>query len=158
MKTLKLKNATKISLTNGTKHDLGKLTFDTSQFKIPTKFVMLKDEVEIKVDKKQNGLGELVETGTYTITFKVYDRALVELAMQNELTEYGSPIDIILENADSLPILEQFTEIDFIPIKFENLTIKPKRIQKKAFANGQPLDTWQYADLKVTVTAYSLKD
>ena len=158
MKTLQLKNANKISLTNGTKHDLGKLTFDASQFKIPNKFLILKDEVATKVDKKQNGVGELVETGTYTITFKAYDRALVELAMQNELTEYGSPIEIVFENADSLPILDQFTELDFIPIKFENLTIKPKRIQRKVFGHGQSLDTWQYADLKVNTTAYSLKD
>jgi hypothetical protein len=158
MKTLQLKNTQKISLTNGTTHDLGKLTFDASQFKIPTKFVILKDEVEIKVDKEKNSLGELVETGTYTITFKAYDRALVELAMQNELTEYGSPINVLLENADTLPILDQFTEIDFIPIKFEDLTIKPRKVERKVYVNGQSTGSWQYADLKVTTTAYALKD
>jgi len=125
MKKLKLKNAGKVSLTTGTKQDLGKLNFELSQFKIPQKFVMLKDHMEVKVDKVRNGLGELVETGTYTITFKVHDRSLVEIAMQNELTEFGNPIDVVLEKEDSIPILDNYSDNEFIPIKFEGLVVRP---------------------------------
>jgi len=158
MKKLTLKNASKISLTNGTKHDLGKLNFDLAQFKIPQKFVMLKDEIEIRVDKERNSLGELIETGTHTITFKVYDRSLVEIAIQNELTEYGNPIDAVIEKVDTLPNLDSYSNVEFIPIKFEDLSVRPQKVQKKAYANGQSIDSWQFADLRVTVTSYKIED
>jgi hypothetical protein len=52
-KKLKLNSINKISLTDGSKHDLGTLTFDLNQFKIPKAFVILKDEVTIKVEKEK---------------------------------------------------------------------------------------------------------
>lgn len=158
MKKLQLKNANKISLTNGTKQELGKLEFDLKQFKIPKNFVLLKNEVEIKIDKEKNKTGELVETGTHTITFKVYDRSLVEIAMQNELTEYGSPIDVVIEKVTDIPNFDNYSEVDFVPIKFEGLIVKPLKVQRKVYANGQSVDSWQFADLRVSVTGYKVEE
>lgn len=153
---LKLNATTKTSLTDGTEQNLGDLQFDLKQFKLPKQFLFLATEVSIKADKERTPLGEYVETGTTTITFKVYDRALVELAIANQLTEYGSPITITIENQDSLPILDSYEEDEFIPIIFNNLAVYPKKVQKKAYANGSMIDTWQFAELKVSASTYKI--
>ncbi|MDF9505888.1 hypothetical protein P5808_28615 [Bacillus cereus] len=153
---LKLNATTKISLTDGTEQNLGDLQFDLKQFKLPKQFLFLANEVSIKAEKERTSLGEYVETGTTTITFKVYDRALVELAIANQLTEYGSPITIAIENQDSLPILDSYEEDEFIPIIFNNLAVYPKKVQKKTYANGSMIDTWQFAELKVSASTYKI--
>ncbi|PGD34037.1 hypothetical protein [Bacillus wiedmannii] len=153
---LKLNATSKTSLTDGTEQNLGDLQFDLKQFKLPKQFLFLANEVSIKADKERTPLGEYVETGTTTITFKVYDRALVELAIANQLTEYGSPITIAIENQDSLPIFDSYEEDEFIPIIFNNLAVYPKKVQKKTYANGSMIDTWQFAELKVSALAYKI--
>lgn len=156
MTKLKLKTLNKISLTDGTEYDLGQLKFDLTQFKMPKNFVILSKEVTTKVDKERNQLGELIETGKMNITFKAYDRALVELAITNQLLEFGSPITINIEQLDSLPIFDGYDEDEFIPITFENLIVVPKKVQKKAYAQGNMVDTWQYAELKVCAINYKI--
>lgn len=156
MAKLKLASSNKISLTDGTEHDLSTLKFDLAQFKLPQNFVILAKDVTTKVEKEKTALGELIETGKLAITFKVYDRALVELAIANQLNEFGSPITIVIENQDSLPILDKFEKDEFIPIIFENLSVSPKKVQKKAFSNGTMVDTWQFADLKVSASNYKI--
>lgn len=156
MTKLKLKTLNKISLTDGTEYDLGQLKFDLTQFKMPKHFVILSNEVTTKVDKERNQLGELIETGKMNITFKAYDRALVELAITNQLSEFGSPITINIEQLDSLPIFDGYEDDEFIPITFENLIVVPKKVQKKAYAQGNMVDTWQYAELKVRATNYKI--
>jgi len=160
MKKLQMKNTelNKTPLVNGTKHNIGDLAFDLSQFQIPKDFVMLKNEMTVKADREQNKLGELVETGTYTVTFKVYDRLLVENALTNDLPSYGSPIDVVIEKIDKIPDLDKFVEIDFISIKFDDLVVKPARVERKVYHNGQAISSWQFADVKVVVSGYSLED
>lgn len=155
-KKLKLNSINKISLTDGSKHDLGALTFDLNQFKIPTAFVILKDEVTTKVEKMKNQLGELVETGTYSIEFKAYDRSLVEVAISNNLAEYGSPISIMIEKQNSLPILDGYEADEFIPLAFEKLAVRPRKVQKKAYADGKMMDTWQFAELRISADSYQV--
>lgn len=156
MAKLKLAATNKISLTDGTEQDLSILKFDLNQFKLPQNYVALAKEITTKADKVRTTLGELVETGKLTITFKVYDRALVELAIANQLNEFGAPITIVVENQDSLPILDKFETDEFIPITFENLYVSPKKVQKKSYANGSMVDTWQFAELKVSATNYKI--
>ncbi|WP_336046933.1 hypothetical protein [Solibacillus ferritrahens] len=156
MAKLKLAATNKISLTEGTEQDLSILKFDLNQFKLPQNFVALAKEITTKADKERTSLGELVETGKLTISFKVYDRALVELAIANQLSEFGAPITITIENQDSLPILDKFEADEFIPISFENLSVSPKKVQKKSYANGSMVDTWQFAELKVSATNYKV--
>lgn len=156
MAKLKLASTNKISLTDGTEQDLSILKFDLNQFKLPQNFVALAKEITTKADKERTSLGELVETGKLTISFKVYDRALVELAVANQLSEFGAPITITVENQDSLPILDKFEADEFIPIAFENLSVSPKKVQKKSYANGSMVDTWQFAELKVSATNYKV--
>jgi hypothetical protein len=156
MAKLKLAATNKISLTDGTEQDLSILKFDLNQFKLPQNFVVLAKEITTKADKERTSLGELVETGKLTISFKVYDRALVELAVANHLSEFGAPITITVENQDSLPILDKFEADEFIPIAFENLSVNPKKVQKKSYANGSMVDTWQFAELKVSATNYKV--
>lgn len=156
MAKLKLAATNKISLTDGTEQDLSILKFDLNQFKLPQNFVALAKEITTKADKERTSLGELVETGKLTISFKVYDRALVELAVANQLSEFGAPITITVENQDSLPILDKFEADEFIPIAFENLSVSPKKVQKKSYANGSMVDTWQFAELKVSATNYKV--
>ncbi len=156
MAKLKLAATNKISLTDGTEQDLSILKFDLNQFKLPQNFVTLAKEITTKADKERTSLGELVETGKLTISFKVYDRALVELAIANQLSEFGAPITITVENQDSLPILDKFEADEFIPIAFENLSVSPKKVQKKSYANGSMVDTWQFAELKVSATNYKV--
>ena len=156
MAKLKLAATNKISLTDGTEQDLSILKFDLNQFKLPQNFVALAKEITTKADKERTSLGELVETGKLTISFKVYDRALVELAVANQLSEFGAPITITVENQDSLPILDKFEADEFIPITFENLSVSPKKVQKKSYANGSMVDTWQFAELKVSAKNYKV--
>lgn len=156
MAKLKLASTNKISLTDGTEQDLSILKFDLNQFKLPQNFVALAKEITTKADKERTTLGELVETGKLTITFKVYDRALVELAVANQLNEFGAPITITVENQDSLPILDKFEVDEFIPIIFENLSVNPKKVQKKSYANGSMVDTWQFAELKISAINYKI--
>ncbi|MGN4930616.1 hypothetical protein [Bacillus cereus group sp. MYBK14-1] len=77
MAKLKLAATNMISLTDGTEQDLTILKFDLNQFKLPQNYVALAKDITTKADKVRTTLGELVETGKLTITFKVYDRALV---------------------------------------------------------------------------------
>lgn len=156
MAKLKLAATNKISLTDGTEQDLSILKFDLNQFKLPQNYVALAKEITTKADKERTTLGELVETGKLTISFKVYDRALVELAIANQLNEFGAPITIVIENQDSLPILDKFEADEFIPIIFENLSVCPKKVQKKSYANGSMVDTWQFAELKVSASNYKI--
>lgn len=153
---LKLNSTNKISLTDGNEQDLAKLKFDLKQFKMPKQFLTLANELSTKADKERSSLGELVETGKLTVTFKVYDRALVELAISNQLTEFGAPITVVINNQDSLPILDAFETDEFIPISFDNLSVSPKKVQKKSYANGSMIDTWQFAELKVSATNYKI--
>ena len=156
MAKLKLAATNKISLTDGIEHDLSILKFDLNQFKLPQNYVTLAKEISTKAEKTKTPLGELIETGKLTITFKVYDRALVELAIANQLNEFGAPITIIIEGQDSLPILDKFEIDEFIPITFENLTVSPKKVQKKVYSNGSNVDTWQFNELKVSATNYKV--
>lgn len=155
-KKLKFNNINKISLTDGSKHDLGELKFDLTQFKIPKSFVILKNEVTAKVEKEKNKLGEMVETGLYSLEFKAYDRALVEVAISNNLTEYGSPITITIENQDSLPLLDSYDEDEFIPLTFEKLSVRPKKVQKKSYIDRKAIETWQFAELRVSAHSYKV--
>lgn len=154
MAKLKLAASNKISLTDGTEHDLSILKFDLNQFKLPLNYVVLAKEISTRAEKMRTPLGELIETGKLTITFKAYDRALVELAIGNQLNEFGAPISIVVENQDSLPILDKFEIDEFIPITFENISVSPKKVQKKAYSNGSSVDTWQFAEIKVTANNY----
>lgn len=156
MAKLKLAASNKISLTDGTVHDLSILMFDLNQFKVPLNYVVLAKEISTKAEKKRTPLSELIETGKLTIIFKVYDRALVELAIGNQLNEFGAPISIVVENQDSLPILDKFETDEFIPITFEHISVNPKKVQKKAYSNGSSVDTWQFAEIKVTATNYKI--
>ena len=156
VKKLKFNNINKISLTDGSKHDLGELKFELNQFKIPKAFVILESEVTVKAEKEKNRLGELVETGLYNIEFKAYDRSLVEVAISNNLTEYGSPISIIIEKQESLPILGGYEEDEFIPLTFEKLTVRPRKVQKKAYSDGKSVDTWQFAEVRVSAISYKV--
>ncbi|PEJ68716.1 hypothetical protein CN888_27220 [Bacillus wiedmannii] len=157
MTKLKLNATNKISLTDGTEHDLASLKFELSQFKMPSNFVILANGISTKMDKERNTLGEFVETGKMTVTFKAYDRALVELAIANQLTEFGAPITIVIENQDSVPKFNLFEEDEFIPLSFENLSVMPKKIQKKSYSNGSMVDTWQFAELKVSAANYKIE-
>jgi len=156
VKKLKFNNINKISLTDGSKHDLGVLKFDLSQFKIPKDFVILKNEVTAKAEKEKNRLGELVETGLYNIEFKAYDRSLVEVAITNNLTEYGSPITITIEKQDSLTILDDYEDDEFIPLTFEKLTVRPRKVQRKVYSDGKSVDSWQFAELRVSADSYKV--
>ncbi|MGR5952361.1 hypothetical protein ACT7DP_05510 [Bacillus paranthracis] len=81
--------------------------------------------------KEKNLNGELVETGKYAITFKVYDRPFIELVLQNGGTEIGSPITVVIEKQDSLPIFDDYEDGEFIPISFTGLKVKPKKGAKE---------------------------
>jgi hypothetical protein len=80
----------------------------------------------------------------------------VEVAISNNLTEYGSPISIFIEKQDSIPILDDYEENEFIPLTFEKLVVRPRKVQKKAYADGKTMDTWQFAELCVSVDSYKI--
>ncbi|WP_236906865.1 peptidase [Clostridium sporogenes] len=156
MAKLILKTSTLYNLNDGENLDLGKLKFNIAQFKIPQEMVVSKQGVNIKIEKEKNLNGEFVETGKYTLNFKVYDRSFIELVIQNGSTEIGNPITIVIEGQENIPNLDRFEEDEFIPISFNKLEIKPKKVLKKTFlgAGKGSADTWQYADIKIVAESY----
>lgn len=156
MGKLILKSSKLHSLNDSENVDLADFHFDIKQFKIPTAMLIQKDGFTTRIEKEKNLNGELVETGKYSVTFKVYDRPFIELVLQNGGTEIGSPITVMVEKQDSLPILDDYEDGEFIPISFSGLKVKPKKVQKKAFVGqGKPMiDTWQYSELKVEADSY----
>ncbi len=158
MGKLILKTSKLYSLNDSENIDLGDLNFDIKQFKIPSAMLIQKDDFAARIEKEKNLNGELVETGKYTITFKVYDRPFIELVLQNGGTEIGSPITVVVEKQDSLPIFDSFEDGEFIPISFSGLKIKPKKVQKKTFVGqGKPMvDTWQYSEIKIEADSYTI--
>lgn len=156
MSKLKLNAISKISLTDGVEQDLGLLKFDLTQFNIPESFVFLAKDMVAKVEKSKNQLGELIETGTLTLTFKLYDRAMVEMAIMHNLNEFGSPITLVIENQTEVPNLKKYDDDELIPISLEYLTVTPKKVQKKAYSNNGMVDVWQYASLKISATNYKI--
>ncbi|WP_217581814.1 peptidase [Lysinibacillus sp. GbtcB16] len=158
MGKLILKTSNLYSLNDSENVDLGEICFDISQFKVPTAMVVQKDGFATRIEKEKNLNGELVETGKYTLTFKVYDRPFIELILQNGGTEIGSPIMVVVENQESLPIFDNYEDGEFISIAFKGLKIKPKKVQKKAFVGqGKPMvDTWQYLEIKIEADSYAI--
>lgn len=158
--TTKLKlNTTnnKISLTDGTNYKLKDLKFDLSQFKIPNKFLTLFNQISVKEVKEKNNLGEYVGIGVYNITFKVYDRNLVELALNNNLADYGSPITITVENTLDLPDLSKFEEDEFIPINFTSISIYPKNTKRSIREGNKLIDLWIPTSLKMVAENYKFE-
>ncbi|QPA58347.1 hypothetical protein [Lysinibacillus sphaericus] len=158
MGKLILKTSNLYSLNDSENVDLGEFCFDISQFKVPTAMVVQKDGCSPRIEKEKNLNGELIETGKYALTFKVYDRPFIELVLQNGGTEIGSPISVVIEKQDSLPIFDNYEDGEFIPISFMGLKIKPKKVQKKAFVGqGKPMvDTWQYLEIKIEADSYTI--
>lgn len=158
MGKLILKTSKLHALNDSENIDLGNFYFDISQFKVPKAMVIQKDGFSARVEKERNSVGESVETGKVTLSFKVYDRHFIELIIQNGGSEIGSPITIVVEGQDEIPNLDQFEDGEFIGISFEGLKVKPKKVQKKVFvAPGKPMvETWQYSELKVEATSYSI--
>lgn len=156
MGRLILKNSNLYSLNDAEKIDLGDLKFDISQFKIPGAMVVPKEGINIKIEKEKNFNGELIETGKHTIIFSVYDRNFIELVLQNGSSEIGSPITIVVEGEKNKPVLDGYEEGEFIPIIFNKLEIKPKKVLKKTFlGTGKGnADIWQYADIKIVAESY----
>jgi hypothetical protein len=160
MAKLILKSTNLHSLNDSENIDLGDFHFDIKQFKVPTALVIQKDGYAVKIEKEKNLNGELVETGKYAVTFKVYDRPFIELVLQNGGVEIGSPITVVVEKQDSLPIWDNYEDGEFIPISFTGLKVKPKKVQKKTFvAQGKPMiDTWQYSEIKIEADSYIIGD
>lgn len=158
MTKLILKTSKLHALNDSENIDMGDLTFDISQFKVPTAMVVQESGVSRRAEREKNLSGEWQETGKYTLTFEVYDRPFIEMILGNGGTEIGSPISVVVEGQDSLPIFENVEDGEFVPISFTGLAIKPKRVQKKVFvAQGKPMaDSWQYAEIKVVASSYSL--
>lgn len=158
MAKLIMQSSKLISLNDSENIDLGELHFDISQFKIPSAMVVQKDDFTSRVVRERNANGELVETGKYSIAFKVYDRHFIELVLGNGGTEIGSPITVVVENQDSLPIFDSFEDGEFIPITFKGLHVKPRKVQKKSFVGqGKPMvDTWQYSEIKIEAESYNI--
>ena len=157
-KKLMIQKGTSISLNDSETVNLASLRFDFKQFKLPQRFVFAKSDIQMRMEREQTHVGEHVETGLMTLTFKVYDRAFVELVLNNGGTELGSPITIVVEHQEELPILDNYEDGELIPIRFNGLNVYPRKIQKKSFVGeGQPMiDTWQFAALKISVTSCQL--
>lgn len=158
MGKLILKTSKLHSLNDSENIDLGNFHFDIAQFKVPKEMVIQKDGFSARVEKEKNSVGESVETGKVTLSFKVYDRQFIELIIQNGGSEIGSPITVVVEGQDEIQNLDHFEDGEFISISFEGLKVKPKKIQKKVFVGqGKPMvETWQYSELKVEATSYSI--
>ncbi len=133
MEKLILKSTTLFNLNDSENIDLGNLNFDISQFKVPNEMVVPKEEINVKIEKEKNLNGELVETGKYTLIFKIYDLNFIRLVIQNGSTEIGNSITIIVEKQKNIPNLERFEEREFISISFKNIKVKPKKVQNKTF-------------------------
>ena len=160
MTKLILKTTNLYSLNDSENINLGNLHFDIKQFKVPKTMVTQKEGFSVKIEKEKNLNGELIETGKYTVSFRVYDRPFIELVLQNGGTEVGSPIIVRVEKQDKLPDLDSYEDGEFIPITFTSLKVKPKKVQKKTFvAQGKPMvDTWQYAEIKIEADSYLIGD
>lgn len=156
MEKIILKSSTLHNLNDSENIELGNLFFDNSQFKIPNAMVVPKEGINVKLEKAKNLNGEVVETGKYTLIFKVYDMNFIKLVVQNGSTEIGTPISIIIEEQNDIPNLERFEDGEFIPVSFKNIKVKPKKVLKKSFVgqNIGNVDTWQYADIKVIAESY----
>lgn len=153
-----LKNNILHSVNDASSVDLGELFFDISQFKIPTSMVVQKEGINAKLEKEKNLNGELVETGKISMILKIYDLNFIKLVIQNGSTEIGSPITVIVEGQDNIPDLDVYEDGEFIPISFENIKVKLKKVQKKIFiGQGKPMvDAWVYDELKVQADSYTL--
>lgn len=159
MEKLILKSSTLHNLNDSESIDLGELYFDISQFKVPVAMVTPKEGINVKLERAKNLNGKLVETGKYTLIFKVYDLNFIKLVIANGSTEIGNPITIVLEGQNDIPNnLENFEEGEFIPISFKGLKVKPKRILKKVFVGqGKSMvDAWMYDDIKIEADSYSI--
>lgn len=158
MEKLILKSSLLHNLNDSEKIELGDLNFDISQFKVPVDMVVPKDGISIKLEKGKNLNGELVETGKYSLIFKVYDMNFIKLVVQNGSTEIGNPITVIIEGQDDVPNLHKFEDGEFIPVKFEGLKVKPKKVYKKVFVGqGKSMvDAWMYDDIKIEADQYSI--
>lgn len=157
MEKLILKNKTLKNLNDG-KIDLGELEFDKKQFNIPSALVVLKEGIKVKTEKTKNLNGELVETGKYTIDFPVYDLNFIKLVIANNSTEIGNPINIIVEGQDKIPNVDSYEEGEFIPISFNEIKVKPKKVSKKVFVGqGKSMvDAWVYDDIKIEANNYTI--
>ena len=157
MEKLILKNKTLKNLNDG-KIDLGELEFDKKQFNIPRALVVLKEGIKVKTEKTKNLNGELVETGKYTIDFPVYDLNFIKLVIANNSTEIGNPINIIVEGQDKIPNVDSYEEGEFIPISFNEIKVKPKKVSKKVFVGqGKSMvDAWVYDDIKIEANNYTI--
>lgn len=156
MEKLILKTSTLHNLNDSENVELGNLFFDISQFKVPSSMVVLKEGISVKLEKERNLNGELVETGKYTLIFKVYDMNFIKLVIQNGSTEIGNPITIFVEGQSSIPNIESFEDGEFIQISFKGLKVKPKKVYKKVFV-GQGksmIDAWMYDDIKIEADNY----
>lgn len=158
MSKLILKTSKLHSLNDTETVDLGALDLDLNQFKIPKAMLVQKEGVSNRVVKEKNANGELVETGKVNVFFEIYDRSFVELILNNGGNEIGSPITIVVEQQDDIPIFDSYVEGEFVPITFTNLKVKPKKIQKKIFVGqGKPMaESWIFADIKVIADSYTL--
>ncbi|ADL52646.1 hypothetical protein [Clostridium cellulovorans] len=156
MEKLILKSSTLHNLNDSESIELGDLFFDICQFKVPVAMVVPKEGINVKLEKAKNLNGELVETGKYTLLFKVYDRNFIELVLQNGSTEIGNPITVVVEGQTNIPNLDNFEEGEFIPISFKGLKIKPKKIYKKVFVGqGKSMvDAWLYDAIKIEADNY----
>lgn len=158
MGKLILKTSKLHSLNDTETVDLGVLDLDLNQFKIPKAMLVQKEGVSNRVVKEKNANGELVETGKVNVFFEIYDRSFVELILNNGGNEIGSPITIVVEQQDDIPIFDNYDDGEFVPITFTNLKVKPKKIQKKIFVGqGKPMaESWIFADIKVIADNYTL--
>lgn len=120
--------------------------------------VVPKEGINVKLEKAKNLNGELVETGKFTLIFKVYDMNFIKLVIQNGSTEIENPITIIVEGQNDIPNLESFEDGEFIPISFKGLKVKPKKVYKKVFVGqGKAMvDAWMYDDIKIEADSYNI--
>jgi|SRR5699024_9490040 len=158
MEKLILKSTKLHSLNDSEKVDLGEFNFDINQFKVPNEMVVQKNDFSTRIEKEKNLNGEWIETGKYKVSFKVYDKSFIKLVLENGSSEVGSPITVVVEGQDSLPIFDEYEDGEFIPISFTKIRVKPKKVPKKQFVGqGKPMiDSWQYAELKVEADDYTL--
>ncbi|EES50400.1 peptidase [Clostridium botulinum] len=154
MDKLVLKNSTLKNLNDSKNLDLGELEFDIKQFKIPNSMVALKEGIKVRTEKTKNLNGELVETGKYTVDFAIYDLNFIKLVIQNGSTEIGNPISVIIEGQDNIPNVEAYEDGEFIPISFNGIKIKPKKVLKKVYTGGKNVDAWIYDALKIEADSY----
>lgn len=120
--------------------------------------VVPKEGVNVRLEKAKNLNGEFVETGKYTLIFKVYDMNFIKLVLQNGSTEIGNPITIIVEGQNDIPNLESYEEGEFIHISFKGLKVKPRKVYKKVFVGqGKAMvDAWMYDDIKIEADNYNI--